>query len=197
MAPFEISRGQCGECRRRPQRLVGTVRVGPYGRALGTLVRAYKYQGREELEAVLGGWLAEAVAAASWVDRVEALVSVPTHWSHRLRRPLYAAETLAAVVAKRTHLPHLPLLRRIRGGPHQIGLSHTKRTENVRGVFAIGTGVTLRGAHLLLIDDVKTTGATLEECAKVLRKGGAAEVYGAVLAAAGDAQPGSPPPASI
>lgn len=146
---------------------------------------------------MLGGWLADAVKTASWVCCIEAVVSVPTHWSHRLRRPLYAAETLAAVVAKRTHLPHLPILRRIRGGPHQIGLSHTRRAENVRGVFAIGKGVTLRGAHLLLIDDVKTTGATLAECAKVLRKGGAAEVYGAVLATAGDAQPGSRPPASI
>jgi predicted amidophosphoribosyltransferase len=75
----------------------------------------------------------------------------------------------------------LGVLRRVRGGPHQIGLSHSQRVENVRGAFAMARGVTLRGARLLLVDDVMTTGATLNECAKVLRRGGAAEVYAAVV----------------
>jgi ComF family protein len=171
--------------------------VGLYGPALGALFRAYKYHGREELEPVLAGWLADVVTAASWLKRVQAVVSVPTHWKHRLGRPLYAADMLAALVARQIHLPHLPILRRVRGGPHQIGLSYTARALNVRGVFVMRKGVTLRNARLLLIDDVKTTGATLEECTKVLRRGGAAEVYGAVVVKAGGVQPGSQPPASI
>ena len=197
VAKYEVSQGGCGECRKKPTRLAGTVRVGSYGPVLGSLVRAYKYRGREELEPILAGWLADVVKAASWLHRVEAIVSVPTHWKHRLGRPLYAADILAAFVARQTHLPHLPILRRIRAGAHQIGLSYTARVDNVRGVFAMRKGVTLCDARLLLIDDVKTTGATLEECTKVLRKGGAAEVYGAVVVKVGGVRPGNRPPASI
>jgi len=188
VAPYEVSNGRCSECRRHPTRLQGTVRVGPYGRALGQLLRAYKFHGRAEMEPVLGRWLAQVVQRADWFARIEAVVSVPTHWKHRLTRPLYAAEVLASIVAKRTGLPHPPILRRVRAGPHQIGLGYTARAQNVRGAFAMRKGVVLRAARLLLIDDVKTTGATLDECTKVLRKGGAAEVYGAVVVKVGKAR---------
>ncbi len=156
---------------------------------LGLLLRSYKYHAREELGHTLGGWLADVVSKAPWVDHVEAIVSVPTHWTHRLTRPLYAADAIAAVVARHTGLPHVPVLRRVRGGKHQIGLNFAERVANVRGVFAIRRRVTLHSARLLLIDDVKTTGATLNECARVLREGGAEKIYAAVIVTAGFGQP--------
>ncbi len=151
---------------------------------VGVLLRSYKYHAREELGPLLGGWLADVVTKAPWLEHVEAIVSVPTHWTHRLTRPLYAADAIAAVVARQTGLPHVPILRRVRGGKHQIGLDFAERVANVRGVFAIRRRVTLHGARLLLIDDVKTTGATLNECARVLREGGAEIVYAAVIVTA-------------
>ncbi len=181
VAPHEVREGRCARCRRRRPPVAGTVRVGAYADGLGHLIRSYKYHAREELEPLLAGWLADAVARAPWLDRVEAVVSVPTHWKHRLRSPLYAADAIASVVAGRRRFPRLPILKRLRAGPHQIGLSYTARAENVRGAFAIRRAVKLRDARLLLIDDVKTTGATINECARVLRRGGAAEVYAAVL----------------
>lgn len=185
VAPFEISRGECGRCRKRPTRVGGTARVGPYGPYLGRLLRTYKYRARQELEPILGGWLTEAVEKTPWRKRVEAVVSVPTHWRRRLGRPFHAADSLAAFVARQLGLPHVPLLQRTRSGPHQIGLSYTQRAENVLGAFAVRRGVGLRDARLLLVDDVKTTGATIDECAKVLRRAGAAEVYAAVVEAVG------------
>ena len=128
-----------------------------------------------------GELLAEAVETAPWRGCIEAVVSVPTHWKRRFHRPFHAADALASYVAGRIVLPHVSVLRRVRAGPHQIGLSPTERTANVRGAFALRKGLTIRGARVLLIDDVRTTGATLEECAKVLRRGGAAEVYAAVV----------------
>jgi predicted amidophosphoribosyltransferase len=125
--------------------------------------------------------MVETVASAPWRSRVEAVVFVPSLWRRRVLRPYYAAESLARLVAGGTRLPQLPLLRRIRGGSHQIGLSFPQRVENVRGAFAMARGATLQRAKLLLIDDVMTTGATLNECAKVLRRAGAEEVYGAVV----------------
>lgn len=181
VAPYEVSNGRCASCRNRRLPVQGTARVGPYAGHLGHLVRSYKYRAREELEPILGDWLAQVVSRASWLDRVEAVVSVPTHWRHRLSRPLYAADALASVVARQTGLPHPPILRRVRAGRHQIGLNVAERARNVRGAFAVRRGVTLHGARLLLIDDVKTTGATINECAKALRRAGAAEVYAAVV----------------
>jgi len=178
---YEVSLGRCGQCRGRSLRIAGTVRVGIYRDLLGRLLRAYKYHGREELALLLGGWLAESIETAPWRDRIEAVVSVPTHWKRRFNRPIHAADALASYVARKASLPHVSVLSRIRAGPHQIGLSHTERTANVRGAFVIRKGVVLREARVLLIDDVRTTGATLEECAKVLRRGGAAEVYAAVV----------------
>jgi len=185
VAPSEVHRGRCSACRRRRLPVSGTVRVGRYADGLGQLIRSYKYHAREELEPLLSGWLSEVVTDAAWLGHIEAIVPVPTHWRHRLARPLYAAEALATAVAKRTGIRCLPVLRRTRAGPHQIGLSYTERLRNVRGAFAIRRGTTLRDARLLLIDDVLTTGATVNECAKVLRSGGAAEIYVAVLVTAG------------
>ncbi len=185
VAPSEVHQGRCSACRGRRLPVSGTVRVGHYDDGLGQLTRSYKYQAREEIEPLLARWLAEVATGAKWLHQIEAIVAVPTHWKHRLTRPLYAADALAAAVAIRTGIPRLPVLRRTRAGPHQIGLSYTERVQNVRGAFAVRHRVTLRKARLLLIDDVMTTGATVNECAKVLRGGGAAEVYAAVLVTAG------------
>lgn len=189
VAPSEVHQERCPGCRGRRPPISGTVRVGRYADGLGRLIRSYKYHAREELQPLLSGWLADVVTAAEWLDRIEAIVAVPTHWKHRLTRPLYAADALALAVARSTGIPCLPVLRRTRAGPHQIGLSYTERLRNVRGAFAVRRGVTLRDARLLLVDDVLTTGATVNECAKVLRSGGAAEVYVAVLVTVGWGRP--------
>ena len=148
------------------------------------MLRQYKYHNREDLEPLLAGWLTDSLSGTRWLERVEAVVSVPTHWRRAINRRFHAADALASAVARNLDLPHLPLLRRTRAGPHQIGLSYADRRKNVRRAFALRRGVKLRGARLLLIDDVRTTGATVEECAKVLRRGGAAEVYAGVIARA-------------
>ena len=177
----EVLAGRCSQCRASALRVDGTVRIAAYRGYLGQLIRAYKYHRREALEPILGRWLAQAVESAPWRDRVEAILPVPTHWRHRLGRMLYPAERLTTVVAKEVGLVHTPLLRRVRGGPHQIGLGYNARIKNVRGAFALRRDVILNKARLLLIDDVKTTGATIDECARVLRQSGAAEVYAAVV----------------
>jgi predicted amidophosphoribosyltransferase len=91
------------------------------------------------------------------------------------------AEALGNAVEQQTGLPHLAVLRRVKLGPHQIGLDPLERARNVRGAFAMRRGVRLQGARVLLVDDVKTTGATINECTKVLRGGGVSEVYAAVV----------------
>jgi len=197
VGPFGVAKGCCGRCRGHRLPVEGTVRAGPYDQELGHLIRGYKFRGREELRPLLGGWLADVVMGAPWFDELEAVVSVPTHWRHRLGRPLYAAHALARFVSRRADLPHVPVLRRVRGGPHQLGLSHSARQENVRGAFRMAPGTTLHEARLLLVDDVKTTGATIHECARVLRRNGAAAVFAAVVVTADWHEPTDQAPVGI
>ena len=182
--PFEASWDGCGACRDMRLRILGTARVGAYGAKAGVLIRQYKFRERQDVEPLLIDWLADAIAASSWADRVEAVTYVPTHWRRMLKGRFHVARVLACGVAKRLDLPCAPLLRRTRSGPRQIGLSYNQRIENVRGAFSLIPGAGVRGARVLIIDDVRTTGATLEECAKGLRKGKAAEIYAAVVARA-------------
>jgi len=181
VAAFELDAGRCHECRGQSLRIVQTARVGPYSGALRDLLVAYKFRGRESLEPLLVRWLAAALRSRDWLDRVEAVTFVPTHWRRRLARNFYPAHVLAECIARALDLPFVELLRRSRAGSHQIGLSYTARLANVRGAFVIEPDVRLREARLLIIDDVRTTGATLEECARVLRSVGAGEVYAAVI----------------
>lgn len=192
VGPYSVGRADESEAGTEAGTTVEGERVPPRRAAvpggrmlLGGLLRSYKYHGREEVGLLLGEWLAEVVAKAPWYEKVEAMVSVPTHWTRRVWHPLHAADALARIVAGRTDLSWLPILKRVRAGPHQIGLSYDERVRNVRDAFALRRGVRLRDARLLLIDDVKTTGATINECAKTLHRAGAAEVYVAVVVTAG------------
>ncbi len=184
VGPFEASWDGCGACRDTRFRISGTARIGTYGGKAGVLIRQYKFRERHDVEPLLLDWLADSIAASHWADRVEAVTYVPTHWRQMLKGRFHVARVLARGVAKRLDLPCVPLLRRTRSGPRQIGLSYSQRIENVRGAFSLIPGAGVRGARLLIIDDVRTTGATLEECAKGLRKGRAAEIYAAVVARA-------------
>lgn len=181
VAAHEVKLDRCSHCRGHSLKITAAVRVGAYASTFGALMRGYKYEQREELSPLLSTWLAKIIDAAAWRERVEAIVAVPTHWRRRFTRPFHAADALADLASRRLNLPCLPLLRRLRAGPHQVGLSITRRAENVRGAFALSRGVTLRDARILLIDDVRTSGATLEECARILKLGGASEIYSAVV----------------
>lgn len=185
----------CARCLKKRPRVRGTTRVASYREQFGELIKQYKYKGRQELEGVLGGWLAAAIHKSPWPDRVEAVVPVPTCWRHRFSRPLHAAERLARQVARERDLPCVSVLRRTRAGRHQVGLPYDQRVANIRGAFALRRGVKLKDARLLIIDDVRTTGATLEECSKILLAGGAAELYAGVLATVAhpDSAAGPPP----
>lgn len=185
-----IDEGDCKRCRDKRPAVSRVVRVGSYGHALGPLVLAFKYDGDPAAGAILGGWLADVVEVASQrpdlppLSDVDAIVPVPTTAWRRVKAKLHVPSELSRGLARRLHRPVVPALRRVRGGPHQIGLTAQQRIDNVRGAFALTRGTRLEGARLLLVDDVSTTGATLAECARVLRRGGAEFVCAAVLARA-------------
>lgn len=181
VGPYEVADGRCRQCRHRRPHVIAAVRAGRYGDAFQQAVHAYKYEHRDDLEELLIAWMIGSVRSAPWLSRAEVVVPVPTHWRHSIGRRRYVPDRLARGVAVGVGLPYERLLVRTRGGPHQLGLPASQRAINIRGAFALTPGYRIDGARVLLVDDVKTTGATLEECGKTLRQAGVSEVYACVL----------------
>ena len=145
--------------------------IGAYAGALRSIVHALKYDGRRSLAAPLAALMRER--AGDLLDGVDAAVAVPLHWSRRGERGFDQAVDLA----RRLNLPVCPALRRIRATSAQASLPASRRHANVRNAFRPTRAARgLRGARVVLVDDVSTTGATLEACARALKEGGIAEV---------------------
>ena len=120
--------------------------------------------------------------ASRWVGKVDAVVPVPLHWRRRRARGYDQAALLARPVSNALGVPALLRgLRRVRNTPSQVDLPHAQRQRNLVGAFAPWR---LRGVgRVLLVDDVRTTGATLRSASEALNAGGVAEVHTFVLAA--------------
>jgi ComF family protein len=148
-----------------------------YGPPLDSVVQALKFRRLD----YLGRHLATALAAElgsklegfAPIDRV---VPVPLHWRRRLTRGYNQAERIARPLASLLGLPFDPLLSRGRATPPQSLLGRTQRLANLRRAFRVPRSREIQGLHLLLVDDVATTGATLDAAAETLKKAGAAAV---------------------
>jgi ComF family protein len=161
----------CGRCLGHPPHYDRTLAVFSYGFPLDRLIQSFKYGHRLALAAFLGGELA-ALAKDAAVDRV---MPLPLHPARLRERGFNQALELARPVARALGKPlDARTCLRIRQTPVQAGLPWKERKQNMRGAF--GCSRDLSGQRILLVDDVMTTGASLDECARTLKKHGAAEV---------------------
>lgn len=156
--------------------------IGSHDAALRSIVHALKYEGRRSLAAPLAALMRRRCQWA--LEGAEAAVPVPLHSSRHRERGFNQALDLARALG----VPVSRALRRVRRTASQTGLSGIARHDNIRGAFAASRlpwrrrGV--RGRVVLLVDDVSTTGATLDECARVLASMGAREVRAVTAARA-------------
>jgi len=179
--PYERRDGRCGECREQRVPLSGLVRVGAHKGLLRRMVLDFKFR-RGPIDRTLGRLMVAALQGTPWHRQLDAVVPVPLHWFRRLERGHHPTRALAKVVGSALRLPVVEVLRRTRYDRPQVGLSRPQRLENVRGSFAVVRGARLEGVTVCVIDDVTTTGATLAETARTLRKAGVAHIYAAVIA---------------
>lgn len=166
----------CGACRADPPAFDGVRAAGLFGGPLADAVHALKYRDRPALSRPLGRWLASRVA----LPRDSAVVPVPLARGRRIARGYDQAALLARHLSRAASLPLLPgALRRLRETPPQVGRARAERVRNVAGAFAADDRV--RGRAIALVDDVVTTGATADACARALKAAGAGRVIALAL----------------
>jgi ComF family protein len=145
-----------------------------YEGALREALHAFKFSGKRALARPLGD-LAVEQCVASLLEGIEAVIAVPLARERERERGFNQAALLAQRIAKRLGVPTRPRwLARVRATRPQSDLPAAERRVNVRGAFRASRAVA--GRHVLVVDDVLTTGATLGECARALRDGGARRV---------------------
>lgn len=171
----------CGPCRQEENVFDRLRAFGAYDGELRQLIVLLKYNRVEALARLLAGWLALVVRETPALAEVDALVPVPLYPRRQRERGYNQAELLARELGRWLERPvESGWLTRVKDTPSQTGLTPAQRVENVRGAFA--ASAKLDRTRILLVDDVCTTGATLNACARALKRAGAASVQAATVA---------------
>ena len=178
---------RCGLCRRVEPAFARAAAYGSYESGLRELIHLLKYGGVRPAANVLGRMLAEAIAMLEPEFPPElVVVPVPLHGTRLRQRGFNQAELIARAAMKirqpDNRLLLCSVLERKRETTSQIGLTSHQRRENLRGAFGVLHPEAVKGREVLVVDDVYTTGATVSECARVLRRAGATRVWVATVA---------------
>jgi ComF family protein len=147
------------------------------------LVLSFKYGDRLDLAPMMGRWMARA--GRELLAGADALIPVPLHWRRLWSRRFNQSAALAGAISDMTDVQVLhEALKRVRATPQQVGLSKSERADNVQGAFRVPPDrkAQVAGRRLVLIDDVLTSGATVDTCARALLRAGAAHVDVVVFA---------------
>jgi len=185
-APFDYPIGAgalCGACAARTPAYARARAAFVYDEHSRGLVLALKHAGRTDVLAAYGLWMRRA--GAGLLEGADRLIPIPLHPRRLRQRRFNQSLLLAQAVSQATAVPVAPhVLERARATPSQGGLSGKARQRNVAGAFKVrpDARVGIAGRRLVLIDDVHTTGATLEACARVLKRAGAEDVTALTLA---------------
>ena len=179
----------CGDCLAHQPDFVKAAAYGSYEAGLRELIHLLKYERVRPAAGVLGRMLSEAIADLDpgFGDSAPVVVPVPLYAVRLRQRGFNQSELIARAALKLRpagrEFPLNPgLLLRHRDTESQTGLTPRQRRENMRGAFRVPDPSQVKGRDILLVDDVFTTGTTISECARTLKRAGAARVWGATVA---------------
>ena len=173
---ISLEYSRCPRCRRRDLHITHGRAIGAYEGSLRAIVHALKYDGRRSLGKPLAALLAHH--GADVLKDADVVVPVPLHRSRKRSRGF----NQVAEIARHLPVPAADVLRRVRATPSQTDLPAAKRHANVRNAFALRRRARIRDRVVVLVDDVSTTGATLDASAQVLLEAGAREVRALTVA---------------
>jgi len=164
----------CPACGTRNRGFARARSLGTYDSGWGVLVRALKFERERGIARFLAGRLADYILGHDPFGKIDIITYVPMTRSDRRQRGFNQAQLLARGLGRRLGITVERLLVKVRQTPAQAGLSARKRRENLRGAFkAVRSGQ----GTVLIVDDIYTTGSTVEECARALNSGGYGPVY--------------------
>jgi ComF family protein len=181
---FALVNGVCPDCQGKEFYFDGIARGGLYAQSLQQMILSFK-NGRTELDSTLGFLANSALQGSGFCNDIEFFVPVPLHWTRRLVRGYNQSLVLVKKLKHPSAKISTDLVRIHRTKSQPTMASPAARVRNVAGAFAVRYGHSFAGRNICLVDDIKTTGATLNECAKTLKEAGASKVYALVLAVAG------------
>jgi ComF family protein len=174
---------RCGECRETPPFFSRTLIPFAYEGPLIKAIQSFKYKKKAALARPLSRLLIRGIGDLHGPPSVDVVVPIPLHPDRLREREFNQAALLARPLAAHLKIPFMiDLLDRVLPTPQQVGLNKEERAKNVRRAFSVRGSDRIAGTRVLLVDDVFTTGATLNEAAKVLKKKGAKEVVACALA---------------
>ena len=179
--PDAITNKGCPKCFDEAYYFDQIARVGVYSDLMRSSILQFKSFGREELSPFLATYM-RSVFMGTFGNETDCIVPVPIHWGRRLKRGYNQSRLLASAI--NADIPVVNCLKRVRRTEYQSGLSNRKRIKNLQNAFAIKNYNQIRNMNVCLIDDIKTTGATLNECALILKQAGANKVFALVIAVA-------------
>jgi competence protein ComFC len=175
----------CANCEHRTLHFDAAIAAYRSRGLVRKLVHDFKYGRQRHLRHPLAEWLREAMRDPRLHGRrFDLIVPVPLHPTRERERGFNQATLLAELLAGQVAAPLSPALERIRYTITQTAYDRAERMENLHDAFRLRKNMNVRELHVLLIDDVLTTGSTLSECARVLKEGGAISVYAATAARA-------------
>ena len=197
----------CGSCRNKPPCFDRAVSAGPYTGALSEAIKLFKYKKKVSLGKTLTEWALKSPLVENTLISFHApddfhtlwgcpvyradkamsaktlIVPVPLHVKRLREREFNQSAIIASVIGRRSGIPLLAnVLIRHRHTMPQVELGGMDRRENVAGAFSIEDSSLIEGKEIILVDDVYTSGSTVNECAKVMKKNGADKVYVVTIA---------------
>ena len=173
-------RNRCGFCKKGTHIDYGRafmLFIPPYDK----IIHHFKYRKKTNLAIFFGRAMASIIRADHILQKTDVIVPIPLFWFKRQKRGYNQASLLANVISSECGIENIDVLRRIRNTKTQTRLNEEARRKNVLNAFALKSN-TIENKKIILIDDVMTTGATINECARVLKDAGAKKVYSCVAA---------------
>ena len=173
----EVEGHPCGACLTHRKYFTMARALGAYEGSLREAVHRWKYEGKTRLTPFFGEWMAVGLNHYWKSDSFDLLLPVPLHTQRLRERGFNQALLLVKELSRRIGIPYeKTILQKKRPTIPQVNLSGVEREKGVRGAFHVIGKKELEGRSVLLVDDVYTTGATVNECSRVLRRGGAERV---------------------
>ncbi|MFH1897303.1 MAG: ComF family protein [Candidatus Desantisbacteria bacterium] len=168
----------CRECRTMRRYFTVARAVGTYEGVLKKAIWLFKYEGKTGLQGILGSLMVDCINHLDWASKIDIIVPIPLHKTKLKTRGYNQAGILTVFMGEKLNIPiSQNNLKRIKATITQASLKRKERIKNIHNAFFIQQPEKFSGKRILLIDDVFTTGATSNECSRILKKAGVSDIF--------------------